>query len=152
MHFQQINNQTMKIHQILLFSLIIPFGIISAQNPQNKKNVNVTLGKNALLFPTVTLKDCSLEVKKDDENGSYKWDQAIAICESYGQGWRLPDKPELKCLYENKEKIEGFKRDWYWSSQKVGEWNSFAQSFSNGKQFGYSRANTAKVRCVRSLK
>lgn len=101
---------------------------------------------------SLILKDCSLEVKKADEKGSYKWKDASTLCESYGEGWRLPTKEELNCIYVNKDEVGGFLRDWYWSSDRVGQFNIWVQSFSNGKQFGYSNSNSAKVRCVRSIK
>jgi hypothetical protein len=101
---------------------------------------------------TLKLSDCGLEVRTDDEPESYSWYDAKKKCESLGEGWRMPTKKELDCLYKNKEKIGGFKRDWYWSSEKVGEWNVWVQSFSNGKQFGYSGSNTAKLRYVRTIK
>jgi len=101
---------------------------------------------------SLILKDCNLEVKKADEKGSCKWKDAQSLCESYGEGWRLPTKDELNCLYKNKDNVGGFLRDWYWSSDRVGQFNIWVQSFSNGKQFGYSNSNSAKVRCVRSIK
>jgi hypothetical protein len=109
---------------------------------QNKPSVSATL----------KLSDCGLEVRIADEPESCSWYDAKTKCESLGEGWRMPTKKELDCLYKNKEKIGGFKRDWYWSSEKVGDWNVWVQSFSNGKQFGYSGSNSAKVRCVRTIK
>jgi hypothetical protein len=101
---------------------------------------------------TIKLSDCGLEIKSADEPESLSWYDAKAKCESIGEGWRMPTKPELDCLFKNKEKIGGFERDWYWSGEKVGDWNVWVQSFSNGKQFGYSGSNSAKLRVVRSLK
>ena len=101
---------------------------------------------------TIKLSDCGLEVRTTDEPESLSWYDAKAKCESIGEGWRMPTKPELDCLFKNKEKIGGFKRDWYWSGEKVGDWNVWVQSFSNGKQFGYSGSNSAKLRVVRTMK
>jgi len=124
---------------------------------QNKTNNKVNSGKTTtasglLEIPTVLFKNQSLEVMKEDEKGSYTYDQAKIKCDSYRNGWRLPTKDELNFLYKNKERIGGFKRDFYMSSEYVGEWNCWCQSFANGKQFGYSRSNTAKLRCVRTVK
>lgn len=101
---------------------------------------------------TIKLTDCGLEVRTADEPESYSWYDAKAKCESLGEGWRMPTKPELECLYKNKEKISGFNRDYYWSSERVGDWNVWVQSFSNGRQFGYSGSNSAKLRVVKTLK
>lgn len=105
-----------------------------------------------LATATIKLKDCGLEVRTADEPVSLNWYDAKAKGESFGEGWRMPTKPELDCLYKNKEKIGGFNRDYYWSSERVGDWNVWVQSFSNGRQFGYSGSNSAKLRVVRTLK
>lgn len=109
---------------------------------QNKPSVSAT----------IKLSDCGLEVRIADEAESLSWYDAKKKCESLGDGWRMPTKAELNCLYKSKDKIGGFKRDWYWTGEKVGDWNYWVQSFSNGKQFGYSGSNSAKLRCVRTIK
>jgi len=43
---------------------------------------------------------------------------AIKICENYGEGWHLPTKDELNCLYKNKDTIGGFTNIYYWSSSQ----------------------------------
>jgi len=101
---------------------------------------------------TIKLSDCNLEVRTSDEPGSLNWYDAKAKCESIGDGWRMPTKPELDCLYKNKDQIGGFNRDYYWSSDRVGDWNIWVQAFNNGRQFGYSGSNSAKLRVVRSIK
>jgi hypothetical protein len=135
---------------IILFAFLsLSGGILNAQNTKpNKAEESPKESKIA----TVVISDCSLEVKTVDEPGGFNWRSAKQIGESAGDGWRLPNKSELNCLFKNKDKIGGFKRDWYWSSDQVGDWNGWVQSFSNGKQFGYSQANSAKVRCVRTIK
>ena len=37
------------------------------------------------------------------------WNDAIAKCKGLGEGWRLPTLDELNKLYNNKDKIGGFK-------------------------------------------
>lgn len=101
---------------------------------------------------TIKLSDCGLEVRTADEPESLNWYDTKVKCESLGEGWRMPTKPELDCLFKNKEKIGGFNRDYYWSSERVGDWNVWVQSFSNGRQFGYSGSNSAKLRVVRTIK
>ncbi len=101
---------------------------------------------------SIKLSDCNLEVRSIDEPGSMNWYDAKAKCESMGDGWRMPTKLELDCLYKNKDKIGGFNRDYYWSGERVGDWNVWVQAFNNGRQFGYSGSNSAKLRVVRSIK
>jgi hypothetical protein len=99
----------------------------------------------------IVLKGCNIMVKRADEAVSTTWYQAQEQCEKNTGGWRLPTKAELACLYQNRNKIGGFKNDWYWSSERVGEWNISVQSFSNGRQFGYSGSNNAQVRLVKNI-
>lgn len=105
-----------------------------------------------LAVETIKLTDCELEVKTADEPGSLNWYDAKAKCESFGDGWRMPTKTELDCLYKNKEKVGGFNRDYYWSGERVGDWNVWVQAFNNGRQFGYSGSNSARLRIVRTIK
>ena len=139
----------MKIKLIIIGLLLFSCGILNAQNTKSIKQEGPTKDSK---IATIVISECSLEVKTVDETGNFDWRSAKKIGESAGGGWRLPNKTELNCMYKIKDKIGGFKRDWYWSSDQVGEWNGWAQSFSNGKQFGYSQANSAKVRCVRTFK
>ena len=51
-------------------------------------------------------------------------------------GWRLPTLDELNKLYNNKDKIGGFKTTvfdavWYWSSTELGD-RAHIQNFYNG--------------------
>ncbi len=115
-------------------------------------NTNLTSAISGTDDTSIIISDCKLEVQKEDLAESYSWYDANDKIKTIGQGWRLPTKSELECLYKNKDKIGGFKRDWYWSSERVGDWNVWVKSFSNGKQFGYSGSNSAKVRLVRTSK
>ncbi len=147
----------MKNNLIILCLIIFSATGISAkkthsESSDSKLRMTTNNDQSAIVETSLILKDCNLEVKKVAEKGSFKWKDAKALCESYGEGWRLPTKDELKCLYTNKDIAGGFLRDWYWSSDRVGQFNIWVQSFSNGKQFGYSNSNSAKVRCVRSIK
>jgi hypothetical protein len=147
----------MKNKLFILCLIIISASGLSAKKTDNgsivsEKKETIQNAKISAAETSLILKECSLEVKKADEKGSFNWKEAKSLCESYGEGWRLPTKDELKCLYTNKDNVGGFLRDWYWSSDRVGQFNIWVQSFSNGKQFGYSNSNSAKVRCVRSIK
>ncbi|NEW84293.1 MAG: DUF1566 domain-containing protein [Mariniphaga sp.] len=118
----------------------------------NAGNANLTSAFSGTDNTSITLSDCKLEVQTEDFSGSFSWHDANEKIKTIGQGWRLPTKAELDCLYKNKDKIGNFKRDWYWTSERVGQFNIWVQSFGNGRQFGYSNSNSAKIRCVRSLK
>jgi len=95
----------------------------------------------------------TLAVKVDDESGKYSWNSAIEQCASYGKGWHSPSMIELSILYNKKDKIGGFKKDWYWSSSEF--FNDFGRSlnFKTGEQNDdYEDKNHSNcVRCVKTL-
>ena len=95
------------------------------------------------------------------------WDDATAACAKLGDGWRLPTKDELNLLYENKDKIGGFKdkvdgfKDgnfWcYWSSTNYivfEESTHWYQNFISGSGVQFEttiKESEYNVRAVRSL-
>ncbi len=96
--------------------------------------------------------------------GCTDWHTAITMCESSIVGgytdWRLPTREELMVLYNNKEKIGGFKLgetdnnsntyEWYyWSSTYDGAYYSI--NFSSGKITSDSHNYRNSVRAVRSI-
>jgi hypothetical protein len=128
------------MNKLIILSLVLYFQ--ASAMAQNKVSASAI----------IKLSDCGLEVRSTDEPGSLTWYDAKVKCESFGEGWRMPTKAELDCLYKNKDVIGGFNRDYYWSSERVGDWNVWVQAFNNGRQFGYSGSNSAKLRVVRSIK
>ena len=92
------------------------------------------------------------EVAQHDFSKSMNWDDAKAACAELGAGWRLPTKDELNLLYQNKDKIGGFKDSDYFSSTDVSEGSVWKQYFGNyGMQGYYLKENSCRVRAVRSL-
>ena len=95
----------------------------------------------------------SLAVKVDDEPGKLSWNAAMEQCASYGKGWHSPSMIELKIMYNQKEKIGGFKGEWYWSSSEF--FNDFGRSlnFKTGEQNDdyEDKAHSNCVRCVKTL-
>jgi antitoxin component YwqK of YwqJK toxin-antitoxin module len=82
------------------------------------------------------------------------WDDAMAACETLGDGWHLPTKDELNVLYQNKENVSGILLNAiYWSST-VDEVNSarvWARGFDTGHWHSYLKKGTGGVRAVRTL-
>jgi len=95
-------------------------------------------------------KVCGLEVK-DTEPKTYTWVLAIKVCETYGEGWHLPTKDELNCLFKNKDTIGGFSNTYYWSSSeyKNDSYFTWYQDFSSGSQNAFDLTNKLSVRCVK---
>ena len=82
----------------------------------------------------------NIEVARNDFPNTQNWYDAKAKCNKLGEGWRLPTKDELTKLYNNNDKIGGFKTNvfdaYYWSSTEYGENLVWYQDFSNGGQSG----------------
>ena len=97
-----------------------------------------------------TVKIGRLEVMTEDL-GQMKWDEALKACADLGGGWRLPTKDELNVLYENKDEIGGFAYDYYWSSTEYGNYDAWAQGFTNGNQYYDSKNLNGLVRSVRAF-
>jgi len=102
----------------------------------------------------IEVKGRELEVADQDLSNTMKWDDAMGACQNFGNGWRLPDKDELKAMYEqlHKQGKGNFKDDWYWSSSQYnGGFGSYVY-FSDGGVFAStSTANYGRVRAVRAL-
>lgn len=91
-------------------------------------------------------------VAKNDEKGTYTWDDAVKQCASKGKGWRLPSKSELNEMFARRNKIGGFRSGWYWSSTENGQYsaNAWCQDFESGEQSYESEFYLDyNVRCVR---
>lgn len=75
---------------------------------------------------------------------TFDWYEAIKVPNAFGNGWRLPTKDELTILFDNREKIGGFKKtdsyrreDYgilgYWSSTEFGGNEAWYYSFDIGQ-------------------
>ena len=99
-----------------------------------------------------------IEVQKLDLPNRMSWDEAKSISSSLGHRWRLPNRDELKILYQNKEKIGGFKLNsdqYYWGTNDDSYYGSnlylWAQCMQDGGTI-YGNANWyLNVRAVRSI-
>ena len=101
-----------------------------------------------------TVKLSHLEIPLNDFPDYYTFDSAKLICESLGQGWRLPNRKELNFLFLNRKKIGGFKNyQKYWSSVSY----PYAKGIAHEQLFNYQgftdvspTDNKLKVRAVKS--
>ena len=99
----------------------------------------------------------NLEVAQNDFPELMNWEDAKKSCESLKDGWRLPNKDEFKILYQNKDKIGGFKRgtrEAYWSSTEGDDDNggAWVQGFKFGNQGFVGQDGSFYVRAVRTIK
>lgn len=99
----------------------------------------------------IVLGTLGIAVQKIDV-GSGDWSSMKSLCENSTVGgytdWRLPTIDELASLYELKDKIGNFKKDWYWSEKQSGSYHEQIH-FSNGKQdFNVGVGNARAVRTL----
>ncbi len=94
-----------------------------------------------------------LEIAQFDLPDQVNWYDANKFCVSLGKNWRLPTKDELNKLYNNKDKIQGFKNEHYWSSSQNNKDEAWIQYFMNGNQSNnLNKRYKCNVRVVRTLK
>ena len=110
---------------------------------EKKKKYSAIIGKSIQIG--------NIEVAQYDFPEVMNWDDAKKACEALGQGWKLPSQDELNSLYLSKDKIGGFKHN-YWSSTE-NDFNGLAwyQNFSNGFQFSTNKYATYYVRAIRAF-
>jgi hypothetical protein len=92
-----------------------------------------------------------LEAKATDEINSLSWKDAYIAANTYGSGWHLPTKTELKVLYEHRNRVGGFAKDDYWSSTELDSNSAWIQGFGNGDQDRYNKYSRLSVRAVRAF-
>ncbi len=113
------------------------------------------LGDNGPLGGKVYYVDDSgehgLEAKAADEINSLTWSDAVTAAGTYGFGWHLPTKTELKMLYEHRNVVRGFAKDDYWSSTELDSNSAWIQGFGNGDQDRYNKYSKLSVRAVRAF-
>ena len=98
-----------------------------------------------------------LQVANQDFSDGMTWEQAKRACNELGSGWRLPNKQELKEIYEQLyEKGQGnFKADYYWSSTEGdgddGGGIAWCFSFIDGSAYNDGKTSPGCVRAVRAF-
>ena len=99
----------------------------------------------------IVLKDLGIAVQREDI-GTGTWSSMKSLCENSTVGgftdWRLPTIDELAALYNLKDKIGGFERDWYQSSTKGDYGGEYCIDFTNGSR----KTLTGGYRCARAVR
>ena len=96
----------------------------------------------------------NLEVSQNDFPREMNFGEAERACYKLLKGWRLPTREELNILYQNKNKIGGFKNTNYLSSPETTFNRAGAQDFANGYQNDNDKPSTvytAYIRVIRSF-
>ena len=98
------------------------------------KNKDITIQK----IPSKTIK------WGKSSDGLMTWYEAKEWCEK--QGGRLPTRLELLQAYM--DKVEGFKKYYYWSATEYSTGGAWLQNFDTGAQNYDGKGSNYYVRCV----
>jgi len=129
---------------------------VRVSNPQNRLKIGDKNGPTKILIPVIKIEPESIPIENHlvvmtEDLGEMNWVTAKKACEALGNGWRLPTKNELNILYQNRNKIGGFRDSYYWSSSAGSNDDAWYQSFYRGNTYNYSKDSTYRVRAVRSF-
>ncbi|GKS68563.1 hypothetical protein W03_05670 [Nitrosomonas sp. PY1] len=86
-----------------------------------------------------------------DDNRQANWYAAEEHAENHGSGWRLPTKPELNLLFQQRDVVGGFADHLYWSSTEHDATLVWYQHFHSGVQYYGNKGKTLSVRAVRAF-
>ena len=116
----------------------------------------MVMGQNAAKIIGKPYQLKNIEVAQHDFPNAQTWNDAIAKCKGLGNGWRLPTSDELNKLYNNKNKIGGFKSGWlddfYWSSTEASENLVYYQCFGDGQKYTSEKRNKNNLYYVRAVR
>jgi len=95
----------------------------------------------------------AIQVAKEDFPNEMDWHEAMAECETLGNGWRLPSKEELREVYSQlyQQGKGNFKNEPYWSSSEFDANFACSFRFELGVSYEYNKYTTKHVRAVRTL-
>ncbi len=156
--FKEIAKLALLAVSLLLAHTVEARGTVSTEGSNGnsyKLIATYELGDNGPLGGKVYYVDDSgehgLEAKAADEINSLTWSDAVTAAGTYGFGWHLPTKTELKMLYEHRNVVRGFAKDDYWSSTELDSNSAWIQGFGNGDQDRYNKYSKLSVRAVRAF-
>ena len=76
------------------------------------------------------------------------WNEAVEYCETFGEGWRLPNKDELNQIYQLEN---DFTKKEHWSSTEFNSLYAWKQSFEFGIQDFTGKNYCFYVRAIKDL-
>jgi hypothetical protein len=110
----------------LLFAIAIVL-LSCGSSPRTIPDTKVIIG--------IPIKINNIEIAQFDFPDEMNWVDSKKVCESLGEGWRLPTLDELHLIYENMDKIEGLTHSTYWSSTDATIlFDAWCHNFINGQQ------------------
>ena len=101
---------------------------------------------------TTTIANLMWQDNQDTKTVKKDWQSAKNYCKKLSlvgfYDWRLPNKRELKKLFNNKSKLNYFASSSYWSSNLVGS-SAWYMNFGNSSVYYSDKTENSYVRCVR---
>ena len=88
---------------------------------------------------------------QEDSSIKATWHEAKELTGTKPKDWHLPNKEELKLLYEHRHLVGGFANHLYWSSTESDRFNAWFQNFCTGHQLNSNKNLTHRVRTVRAF-
>ena len=136
------------MRRILVFLWVLGL-VLSCQNP-----------KTSVLSPSgylVVQNDQGrpwLEVANKDLPGLLNFEEAQSVCDSMGEGWRLPEREELQAmrLQLHRKKQGDFQNKWYWSATPNTAESYWGLHFGNGLEYYNFKTDHGCVRLVRDFR
>ena len=113
-----------------------------------------TLGQHAMggiVFYVDTSGHHGLAASRVDLSIKATWHEAKKLTGSHPFDWHLPNRNELKLLYEQRNLVGDFANHLYWSSTESDSFNAWFHNFYIGNQFSGNKNLTHRVRTVREF-
>jgi len=88
------------------------------------------------------------------EKNFFAWYSAKIAANAFVDGycdWFLPNREQLRQLYNHRTAVGGLVETYYWSSSESDESKAWALDFSTGAQLSGNKTNTGRVRPVRAF-
>ena len=91
------------------------------------------------------------EIAQYDFPRLLNWDDAVKVCASLGDGWRLPTKDELQLFYKSNESLSISNNNSYWSSTNFEKGYYWSQYFGDGFLYHLRMDKYNSVRAIRDI-
>ncbi len=90
-----------------------------------------------LSYTTNTILIKNLEIANHDFPSEMNYKDAVAACAALGEGWRLPNKKELKIMYKKQAKIKNFSNLAYWTLMDHNDYKAWTINIAGENKGSY---------------
>jgi curved DNA-binding protein CbpA len=109
------------------------------------------LEDDGIVFYVDTSGHHGLAARREDLSIKATWHEAKKLADNHPFDWHLPNRDELKLLYEQRDLVGDFANHLYWSSTESDSFNAWFHNFYIGNQFTGNKNLTHRVRTVRKF-